>query len=145
MSKYRLYIQYIITFSWHNWLYLCKVFDNPPVIFFFLFFMAEPWGAIQKYIFLFFTIYGVRRRSDGGLFFVWALQNRHHAGQRARAWRNLSVHSLHPASAQDGWEGKRRKSNSEGSHRYYTETLSLAKLNHSHQQPLPTWHFSNNT
>lgn len=73
------------------------------------FLMAEPWGAIQKHIFLLFTIYGVRHSSDGGLFFVWALQNRHHAGQRAQAWRNLSVRSLHPASAQDGWEGKRRK------------------------------------
>lgn len=114
-------------------------FDNPPVIFFFL-------QLIQKYVFLFFTIYGVRHSSDGGLFFVSVLQNRQHAVQREqRPQENLSVRSLHPASAQDGWEGKRRKSNSEGSRRYYAETLPLAKLNRSHQQPLPTWHFSNNT
>lgn len=38
------------SFSYCKRLYLCKVFDSPPVIF-----KAEPWGAIQKHLFFSFS------------------------------------------------------------------------------------------
>lgn len=67
---------------------------------------AEPWVAVQMYRPPLPT-YGIWRSWDGSLFFVWLLQNRHHAGQKVHSpEENLSAQSLRPASAQDGCEGK---------------------------------------
>lgn len=90
-----------------------------------------------------FTIYGVRHSSEGGLFFVWCCRTGLMQGKEStRPKKPFSALATRLLELRTDERERRRKSNSEGSHRYYAETLSLAKLNHAHQQPLPTWHLS---
>lgn len=101
----------------HKCLYLCETLWQPTCDFYLLSLKVQ-----FKHFFSFLPpLTASSLSSDGSLFFVQALQNRHHAGpKQLRGLR--TPFSLHPASARDGWE----------SGCYYAETLCLCWTHRLH-------------
>lgn len=109
-------LQYIYsTFSSHKWLYKYIYIYPKSLISHLWFFTTESWGAVQNIFFsLLLSIWHQTRFGWQLVLCVSAAEQAPCRAQRAQAWRNLSVRSLHTASTQDGWQGGKRRKKQQG-------------------------------